>query len=186
MKQILLVIDVQKGFTTRPHTYEMGKKIEQFVSKGFFDVVIATQFVNKENGPFTNFLHWHRLKEDNETELFSRSLARHTNYQFIKHTYSAWSEELINILKKENDGLLPEHLFILGIDTDCCVLATAADLFDNRIRPLVLTKYSASNGGEPSHEAAKMCLNRLIGKKHIIDREFNSKEELLEITDQFY
>ena len=48
----------------------------------------------------------------------------------------------------ENNGLLPECVFIVGFDIECCVLMTAADLFENGIRPIVLTKYCGASGGE--------------------------------------
>lgn len=183
MKQILLIIDVQKGFTRRPHTFEMGEKIEALLEKKLFDVVISTQFVNIDNSPFTNYLHWHRLKEDDETALFSNVIETASDYVFQKNTYTAFTDDLETILKQENDGTYPEHIFLLGIDTDCCVLATATDLFDHGIRPIVLAEYCASNGGERSHDAAKICLNRLIGKHHIIEQPLTSKTDIVDILE---
>lgn len=58
--------------------------------------------------------------------------------------------------------------YIAGIDTDCCVLATATSLFERNIRPVVLAHYCASNGGERSHAAALTVLERTIGAQQII------------------
>lgn len=65
--------------------------------------------------------------------------------------------------------MLPESLFICGIDTDCCVISTAVNLFEIGIRPIVLTQYCASNGGESSHQATLTCLGRLIGSHHLVN-----------------
>lgn len=61
--------------------------------------------------------------------------------------------------------LLP--LYLVGIDTDCCVLKTATDLFERGIRPIVLEHYCASNGGEDSHKAALRVMERTIGRNQI-------------------
>ena len=69
-------------------------------------------------------------------------------------------------------------MFICGIDTDCCVLTTAVNLFEVGIRPIVLTQYCASNGGESSHQAALTCMGRLIGSHHLVSNEIDSKSDI--------
>ncbi|WP_408634333.1 cysteine hydrolase family protein [Mycoplasmopsis fermentans] len=71
-------------------------------------------------------------------------------------------------MKKYYKSVKPEEIYICGIDTDCCVQATAVNLFEKRIRPIVLSNYCASNGGPESHEAALKTLSRAIGKENII------------------
>ena len=55
-------------------------------------------------------------------------------------------------------------------------MATA--LFECSIRPIVLTKYCASNGGAESHNAGITCMKRLIGEKQLIHEEITSIEDL--------
>ncbi|WP_416373322.1 isochorismatase family protein [Mycoplasmopsis fermentans] len=40
-------------------------------------------------------------------------------------------------MKKYYKSVKPEEIYICGIDTDCCVQATAVNLFEKRIRPIV-------------------------------------------------
>ena len=80
-----------------------------------------------------------------------------------------------------NDGLLPDKVFVIGVDTDCCVLTTATGLFEHNVRPVVLSQYCNSNGGEESHKAGLLCMSRLIGKKQIYDHVITSAEMLKEI-----
>ncbi|MDQ0418590.1 nicotinamidase-related amidase [Croceifilum oryzae] len=61
-----------------------------------------------------------------------------------------------------------EKAYVCGMDTDCCVLITAVDLFQLGIEPVVLIDYCASNGGQESHKAAIRLLERLIGRKRFI------------------
>lgn len=88
---------------------------------------------------------------------------------YTKNTYTAITEELRRFLASHSI----DTGFVCGIDTDCCVLKTAADLFEMGIRPYVLAHYSASNGGDDSQRAAITVLNRLIGPCNVIDCELN-------------
>lgn len=63
---------------------------------------------------------------------------------------------------------MPRYVYLCGFDTDCCVLATAIQLFELGICPVVLSYYCHSNGGEAAHVEALTCLNRLIGMQHVI------------------
>ena len=69
----------------------------------------------------------------------------------------------------------------MGADTDCCVLTTATTLFEHNIRPVVLTSYCASNGGDKSHEAGVLCMKRLIGKGQLVDIEIDKTTDINEI-----
>jgi hypothetical protein len=48
------------------------------------------------------------------------------------------------------------------------------DLFEKHIHPIVLGYYSASNGGKISHDAGIKVLERLIGRRNVINTEINS------------
>ena len=89
------------------------------------------------------------------------------DYSFTKNVYSCVNKEFLQLLKKVNDGKLPEQLYICGIDTDCCVLSTDISLFENSIKPIVLENFCASNGGVESHKAGIKALSRLIGNDNI-------------------
>lgn len=173
MASCLLVVDVQEGFITE-RTVHIVERIESLLKLSIFDRVVFTKFINHPDSPWVKFLNWQQLMSDRDTKL-SDSLLPFAKVVFNKYTYSSVNQETLNFLESNQI----DTVFVCGIDTDCCVMETAVDLFEQLIHPYVLTHYSASNGGRESHEAAIKVLERLIGKHHLIqaplDREVLSK-----------
>lgn len=89
----------------------------------------------------------------------------------------------MTLLKELNDGELPKHVFICGADTDCCVLKTATDIFEQGLMPIVLTEYCDSNAGPKLHEAGLLVMGRLIGKVCIVSDKITSKEDINKILN---
>ena len=81
-----------------------------------------------------------------------------------KHGYSACCPEVLDILRAHDI----KEVHLAGVDTDCCVLKTAVDLFEENIRPIVLTEYCASDGGVESQKAGIKVLERLIGTEQLL------------------
>lgn len=165
----LFVIDVQNGFVS-DKTEMVLPKIEQLMNDFDEGFIIATQFINTENSGFTDIIHWGRLKTTPEINLIPFVKEKAT-YVIQKPTYSACIDEAMQLLLENN----VTEAYIAGIDTDCCVLATAISLFERNIRPVVLEQYCASNGGEVSHQAAITVLERTIGMKQICFDQYPSK-----------
>ena len=166
MTSCLLLIDIQKGFISE-HTEHVIPRIEELLKNKRFEHIAATRFINSENSPYRRILGWDRLSDGPETDLHP-VVCKAADAIFEKDVYTAVSSGL---LKYFSDNSVND-LFIAGIDTDCCVLKTAADLFENNIRTKVLAHYSASNGGQESHDAAICVLQRLIGKDNVIGDKF--------------
>ncbi len=163
MKRILICVDVQEGFARHPQTRQMAEKIAELTNKGLFDFIIATQFINR-NKAFQNIIKWDHLKTSDEYRIVDG-----LKYDMVetKYRYTCVDTKFINRLKEINDGVIPSEIYICGIDTDCCVYKIAVDLFERRIRPIVLADYCQSNGGPQSHEAGLLVLKRNIGKDQI-------------------
>lgn len=157
----LIVVDVQNGFVSSK-TEMILPRLEQLMTDFSNELVIATQFINAEESGFTNIMHWERLKTAPETDVIP-FVAEKAKEIVQKTTYSACNEMVLKLLRDNNIT----EVYLAGIDTDCCVLATAIELFDQNIRPIVLTQYCASNGGKKSHNAAITVLERTIGKAQI-------------------
>lgn len=168
----LLVVDVQNGFISQ-RTHYITRRIKSLLEKGLFDPVVFTRFINTPDSSCSRLLGWNGMFASEETEI-SSLLQPFAKNIYNKSTYTALTEELSQFLKLHNIATV----FICGIDTDCCVLATAIELFDLGIRPYVLKHYSASNGGYNSTMAALTVLDRLIGSHHIIDDELDRKSIL--------
>lgn len=177
MKNILIIVDVQNGFARHEQTKDMSEKIMGLLEQRLFDHVIATKFLNFDNSIYEQLFNWKRLKTDDDTELCG-NLGQYADAVFEKTVYTCVNPHFLQRLCQLNDGKYPKQVFVCGIDTDCCVLKVATDLFENNIRPIVLTDYCASNGGTESHNAGILCLKRLIGEKQLLCGEVKSKEEL--------
>lgn len=168
MKNILILVDMQTGFTQCPQTNKLVMKIKNLLSLNLFDIVIATQFMNYKNSVYEKLMGWKSLQSDADRSIRSE-LIPYINEVVYKSVYTCVSSSFIQRICQLNGGTYPKELFITGVDTDSCVLKTASDLFENNIRPIVLTEYCQSNGGQEFHEAGILCMKRLIGEKQLTD-----------------
>ena len=168
MKNILLLIDMQNGFTKCQKINDLVKKAKDMLSLNLFDEIVVTQFINYDNSVYEQLMNWSSLKNNDEIAIRSE-LQPYATDVITKSIYTCVNPNFIQRLCQLNDGKYPEKLFIAGVDTDACVLKTATDLFELNIRPIVLTEYCYSNGGEESHKAGILCMKRLIGSKQLSD-----------------
>ncbi len=166
MKRILIMVDVQNGFIRSEETTKIAEKISELSRNKFFDYVIATKFINKKNSPFQTILNWQGLTDTSQTAL-------HNSLKYdkvvTKYNYTCVTDAFLKQLKEINNNKYPEEVYIAGIDTDCCVLTIAGDLFKKSIRPIVIKDHCYSNGGVGSHTAGLTVLSRLIGRNQIKD-----------------
>lgn len=180
MKNILLIVDMQKGFARYEQTLALNEKILELLKLKVFDSVVATRFLNDNNSIYEQLLNWKRLKKEEERDIDAKYL-QFIDVIFDKYIYNCVNDSFIQKLCQLNEGKYPEKVFIVGADTDCCVLITATTLFEHNIRPVVLTSYCASNGGDKSHEAGVLCMKRLIGKGQLVDIEIDKTTDINEI-----
>lgn len=177
MKRILLLVDMQYGFTGNEQTKEVAGRIQNLLDLGLFDLVIATRFLNEDNSMYEQLLGWNRLKIESERAIIN-GYSKYIDHIFDKYLYTCVDRNFLQKVYQLNEGHYPEKIYVAGADTDCCVLKVATDLFENSIRPVVLTKYCASNGGQNSHEAGLLCMRRLVGEKQLVDVEIDSNTDL--------
>lgn len=177
MNKILVVVDMQNGFARHEQTINLTEKIRKLLERELFDAVIATRFFNDDNSIYEKLFGWTRLKTKEEIEL-ADGYEKYVDYIIDKSVYTCVNSSFIQKLCQLNEGIYPEEVFIVGADTDCCVLTIATGLFECNIRPIILTKYCDSNGGNASHNAGLLCMKRLIGENQLIDREIFLREDL--------
>ena len=184
-KTILIMIDNQVGFNTTEKTKEIGQKIVDLSNKNYFDYIIATKYVNDENlktNLFTRLQNWHFLKTEPEYKYVDNLKY---DYSLTKYTYTCVNLELLTRLKIANDNKLPPCVFLVGMDTECCVLQSSVGLFENGIIPIVLKPYVASNSGDEATERGLKLFERLVSKKAIVDQEIKSKQQVRDIVNTF-
>ncbi len=164
MKTCLFVVDVQNGFISNETIYVVNR-IKELLEQNTFDLVIFSRFINTENSPYRNIINWNKLSSAHEQELVNEIQPFTKNQKVVlKNVYSCINAETLEFLREHHI----QKAFVLGIDTDCCVLKTATDLFEHNFHPFVLEYYSASNGGKESHHAALKVLERMIGKNNVV------------------
>jgi len=122
-------------------------------------------------------MDWHKLCTEEEQAL-REEIIPFVDHTVLKNTYSSINEEMKRLLMEVNDGKMPEHVFVLGFDTECCVLATATDLFEMGIRPIVLTEYCGSHDGPRYHDAGIISMEHLIGPAFLFNGEIMSSDDV--------
>ncbi len=165
MKNVLIVIDLQVGFIN-DKTERVANNISDLLNSGKYDAVIATKFTNMPGSSFDSFLGWKGMLDEKEKELLpfvewqADCIISKCSYSCVKNTN--FIQSLVALC-----GGLPDEVTLVGVDTDACVLATAIDLFEMGIKPIILEDCVGSSGGEECHEAGMLILKRSIGKEQI-------------------
>ena len=162
MSSCLIIVDVQNGFISPLTNYVPGR-IDELLRNKHFDHIVATRFENTSDGPYVRFMNWNGLFTEKERALHTVVL-RYAEKVFRKTTYSCFTAEFDSFVT--DCGI--DSLYIAGIDTDCCVLASAIDAFDRNLACKVILPCCASNGGQSSHEAAALVMKRCIGEGEIV------------------
>lgn len=183
MKNILLAIDLQNGFIKNPYSERVLARIEDLLSRNLFDEVIMTRYWNEPGSILSRFMGWNDLCSQQEQEL-RPEIAKFVHHETKKDIYSSMTAEMYDLLRDLNDGELPDYVFVLGFDTECCVAMTATEMFESDIRPLVLTRYCGSHDGDKYHNAGLISMEHLIGPDFLIDDTIRTKKDLEIIVSQ--
>jgi nicotinamidase-related amidase len=159
----LVIVDLQKGFMN----YNVDALVPLIINLidergGEFSSVIATSFSNAKISNFRKLLGWHELSGPPETELVD-GLWDRIDLVVTKHGYSAHNE-IKNILLEVG----VENVFLVGLDTEACVLATAIGLFDEGFVPKVIANLCASSRGFEYHHSALRILEQNLGGDQVV------------------
>ncbi len=179
MKKILILVDMQKGFlpTGEPRVKDLIARTKQLIGldAGIFDCVIATQYVGP-NKMIQRAFSWDLYPGEEGAEFCDElEIPKLADYQVRKCNYSCVSPSFLQHLFTINNGKMPEAVFVCGVDTETCVLKTAADLFECGIQPIVLIDYCWSTGGIEAHLSGQTCLSQLIGDPFIWEGPLHQK-----------
>ena len=159
-KTLLLVIDLQKSFINE-NTEFLPQKIESLISENKFDSVAFTRFINNVGSVYTTKLNWFGCIDESDRAIV---IDTNDNEVFDKTVYTALNSKLKDYLIKENI----KKVYLCGIDSECCVLKTAFDMFEAGIEVYILSEYCYSTLGEERHLQAMEILKRNIGKDSVI------------------
>ena len=162
MKKALIVVDVQKFFLTQK-TRSIIKRIQEYLKNNSsgYELIYCTVFKNDSSSPLWQLSEWKDCVASPDTDICDE-IRQFTNPQnlFYKNILSAAKVPQIK------EGLFRHKISevdLCGFDTDCCVLATAYDLFDQGLKPVILQNLTWSTSKEKLHGPALKMLLRNIG-----------------------
>lgn len=159
----LLIVDVQMGFINDA-TRHVPDRVAAL--QGYFDRVIVTRFVNPPGSFHRELIRWERFAPGSEETALAFQ-PRADAPVIDKATYSCLVPKVRTIL--EADKINVVHL--CGIATDNCILKTAVDLFEARIKPVILVDACGSHGGQDCHDAGLLLLRRFIGADQVVESD---------------
>lgn len=160
MSSLLLVIDLQKAFINRNTRY-LIKKIEDEISQNKYHKVVFTRFINTKDSIFVKDLNYYGCIDQESKEIV---IDTKDNLVIDKNVYTAFNKELVNYINENN----VTHIYLCGIDIECCILKTAFDLFEKEYQFYILKDLCACvHGGERKNNALQI-LARNIGENRII------------------
>lgn|SRR5574344_456894 len=160
MKKLLLVIDLQNDFINEKSRYVVDR-INTLIDTKQYNNVVFTKFINNTESDWYKKLNYKGCMTPEGQDIPINT----SNYLIIeKGIYSAMNNQLCDYLKVN----LVDEIHLCGIDTECCVLKTAFDLFENKYNVKVLKDYCACTLGEERHNSALDIIRRNIGKDNVI------------------
>lgn len=160
----LFIVDVQNGFINQ-YTQDLPILISKFLSQVEFKTQFFIKFINEINSPFREWMSWDKMSSPSETDI--PSILRELEIPFlVKKSYSPFvnNNNLIDQLK--DNGI--NEIYILGLETDVCILKTAVDAFELKFRPFVLAEFCRSCSGQVAHETALKLMPKFIGRNQVI------------------
>ena len=162
-KTALIIVDVQNYFV-KGMVKTLPEKISRFVknNKKNFTTILTTQFINRKHSNFCKILNWHNCFKKKETELHPKIKALcPPSQQFTKSTYSVFkSEKLTRFLKKNNI----KTVYLCGIETDACILASAFDGFDKGYTIKVIKELCGSINKRKSEKVVMDIIKKNINR----------------------
>jgi nicotinamidase-related amidase len=165
MSEPLIIVDVQSGFINE-FTHHIPQRIVRLIQRDEYAPIVFTRFINAPDGPYQQLLDWHSCESEPEINIVSElePWAKPESI-FAKRGLCGMPDELASYLRQQPI----ERVFLVGIDTDMCVLKLAMDFFDMGIEPIVLTDCCASTAGLQAHLAGLAVLSRNIGASRLRD-----------------
>lgn len=168
MRPVLAVVDVQKGFI-RGESAPLVPRIVELVAR-WQDAggdVLFTRFWNYPNSPFERLVGWTAMTGQPETDLvpeLAPALERpHTVAD--KRSYGLFADS-------RSAQVVDKHkwtdIYVCGIATESCVLATAVETFERGLTPWVISDACVSHAGATAHEAGMLVIERFIGARQVL------------------
>lgn len=156
--KIILLVDIQEGYMNE-RLRGLPKDIAKHVKNYDYDLVIATRFINKNDTLHKADIHIKSMTVFSSQAKLVEPIEEITDFVLMKSTYTSITKDVIKLLEKNK----VEQVYIAGLNTETSVLATAFDLFDKGIKPVILSHLCNTVNGEEMNKAALNILRKAVG-----------------------
>lgn len=150
MKKAIVIIDVQNMFINNK-TKDIPEKITNHLEKNNYDYIIFTRFINDKESQIYKKLKWNKCFESPDIDIHLK-LKKYVNQNniFDKNVYSIFKQKELLKLFKENDI---NNIYLCGLNSDACVLASAFEGFDLGFNIVILKELTATfHGSDNLHK----------------------------------
>lgn len=163
-QSVLVVVDVQNGFV-RQESAHVVPVIVDLVARWRGDVLF-TRYINYPGSQFERLIKWSELMESPQIDIVDELQPYAENAIVLdKKGYGLFADPEGAALVAERGW---QNIYVCGIATESCVLATALGAFEADLTPWVIEDASASHAGRHVHDAGILVTQRFIGAGQII------------------
>ncbi len=156
-RRVLLMIDLQEGFVAK-QTQSVIDFVTKLMQKERFDLIIQSRWENYMGSQYERQLNYSAVGNSKETAMCFPNLSDHV---ITRTCYSCWGEKLKKLLQPEDD------IYIVGLETDACVMATLFSLWDNGYKFKVYEKGVGTTQKDLQKSAIAM-IRRQFGKDCVV------------------
>ena len=161
--KIILLVDIQEGYMNE-ELRNLPKDIEKHVKNYDYDLVIATRFINKNDSLHQSDIHIKDMTVFSSKAKLVAPIDKIADFVLMKSTYTSYTADVANLLEKKD----VKQVYIAGLNTETSILATALDLFDKGIKPVILSHLCNTTNGKRINEAALEILRIAVGDECIL------------------
>ena len=165
-QDILCLVNVQNGFLnefTKPTILELRK----FLSDYEFSKVLVVKFINQPNTLFVNELGYEKMMTPEACETII-DIKPFVSVTYLKGTFGFLNQGFLEQIKILNNGELPKHVLLAGIDLETHILAIAINLFDIGIKPILLADFTTSFEGKEIYHHGLRSFELFFGRGSIL------------------
>jgi nicotinamidase-related amidase len=165
---VLVVVDVQNGFVraeSAPVVPIIVNLVADWQAAG--GDVVFTRYVNYPGSPFERLVRWSECMTSPQIDIVDelQPYVETATAVIDKRGYGLFADAAGAALVAERGW---RDIYVCGIATESCVLATALGAFELDLTPWVVEDASASHAGQHVHDAGILVTQRFIGERQII------------------
>lgn len=163
-RRMLYVIDLQKGMLNS-ESANCVTPITQFLrenrEKKMFDFVCASAYINHALTPCYRDGWKDCMDEDSKSFVFDANGL--VDKVFNKYTYASVNTAVYDYLRSNNI----KQVYLCGISTNCCVLATAFELYDAGYEVFLISDLCRASTKE-NHDAGVLTFASCMGESRVV------------------